>query len=193
MKAHDPWRKLIPDFCALDIAKANEHDNSACALGVARVVSGRVVATARWLVRPPYRRFRYKAIHGIRWRDVKTAPTLAELWPVVTPWLQGSEFIAAHAAAFHKRALLESLAREPAGAALPPFLCTMALMDFVWGKANLGLPKAARELKLRLRAKDSGSCACATAELLLRAWHEWYREVDCLHDLLECCAPSCRE
>lgn len=194
MKSHTPWRKLIPDFCALDVATANEHDSSACAIGIARVVRGRIVATSRWLVRPACRRFTYKSIHGIHWRDVKTAPALPELWPMILPWLQGSAFVAAHSAIFHKRALLASLEpKEEPVAGLPPFLCTMRLMAFVWGRQNLALPAAARELKIPLKANDPESDACASAEILLRAWHEWYMHMDCSLDLVTCCMPQCGE
>jgi DNA polymerase III subunit epsilon len=194
MKPHQTWRKSVPDFCAMDVATANENDNSTCAIGIARVVRGRVVATARWQVRPPFRRFRYKSLHGIRWRDVKTAPTLPELWPLIVPWFRGATFMAAHGAEFHKRTLLASLEPIDGPAAdLPPYLCTMRLMGFVWDTHNQGRRAAARQLRIPLRVNDPESDACASAEILLRAWREWYLQIDCIRDLLTCCMPQCGE
>ncbi len=192
MTAARPWRRGVPDFCAIDFETANEHSNSACALGVARVAKGRVVATATWLVRPPFRRFEYKSIHGIGWRAVKTAPTLAELWPAVEPWIKGCRFLAAHNAAFDKKVLAASLEPAQADASrLPPFLCTVALARFMWGTEHAGLARVARALKIPLVHHDPASDARACAEIILHAQRDWWRSSATSLDLFELCMPQC--
>src|SRR5690242_15251651 len=62
------------DFTAIDFETANSSSASACAVGLARVRDGRVVATAGWLIQPPPGHDRFfelnTRIHGIRQEDV---------------------------------------------------------------------------------------------------------------------------
>src|SRR5215204_5802129 len=65
------------DFTAIDFETANSSTASACAVGLARVRGGRVVATAGWLIQPPpghddFHPFN-TGIHGIRKMDVASA------------------------------------------------------------------------------------------------------------------------
>ena len=41
------------NFCAIDFETANANRGSACAVGLARVVDGEIVATTHFLMRPP--------------------------------------------------------------------------------------------------------------------------------------------
>ena len=65
------------DFTAIDFETANSSSASACAVGLARVRDGRVVASQGWLIQPPPGHDRFFelniGIHGIRPEDVTVA------------------------------------------------------------------------------------------------------------------------
>ena len=88
-------------FVALDFETANERRDSACALGIAKVVGSRVVERKSWLIRPPRLKFNRRNIdiHGITAADVKDKPKFNELWPTIRRHLDG-ELLLAHNASF---------------------------------------------------------------------------------------------
>ena len=67
------------DFTAIDFETANSSNASACAVGLARVRDGRIVARAGWLIQPPPGHDAFfeinVGIHGIHPEDVADAPT----------------------------------------------------------------------------------------------------------------------
>ena len=81
-----------PTFVALDFETADYSRDSACALGLVRVENHRIVRRTYHLIRPPRRRFSFTYLHGITWEDVAHQPTFAELWPSLTPFLEGVDF-----------------------------------------------------------------------------------------------------
>lgn len=84
-------------FTALDFETGNASRASICAVGLVRVERGRTVRALQRLIRPPDNQIwsRYTAIHGIRWQDTRAAPTFADLWEELRPWLEG-EVVVAH-------------------------------------------------------------------------------------------------
>jgi DNA polymerase III epsilon subunit-like protein len=94
-----------PAFAALDFETADYPRDSACALGLVRVENHRIVRRTYHLIRPPRRRFAFTYLHGITWEDVAQQPTFADLWPSLTPFLEGADFLAAHNALFDRSVL----------------------------------------------------------------------------------------
>ena len=94
-----------PTFVALDFETADYSRDSACALGLVRVENHQIVRRTYHLIRPPRRRFVFTYLHGITWEDVAHQPTFAELWPSLTPILEGVDFLAAHNASFDRSVL----------------------------------------------------------------------------------------
>jgi hypothetical protein len=73
------------DFIAIDFETANETRGSACAVGVAVVAGGQVVAGASTLIDPQTHFNPYNTmIHGIDEELVRGAPTMQDLWPELT-------------------------------------------------------------------------------------------------------------
>ena len=91
------------DFTAIDFETANSSNASACAVGLARVRDGRVVATAGWLIQPPPGHDRFfelnTRIHGLRAEDVETAKTWSEQLEDLFAFL-GADVLVAHNAGF---------------------------------------------------------------------------------------------
>ena len=76
----------VISFVAIDFETANYSRDSACAVGLAAVRSGRIEVTRSFLIRPPDSQFVFTWIHGLRWEDVRASPTFGELWPTLQSW-----------------------------------------------------------------------------------------------------------
>ena len=88
------------NFVAIDFETANYQPDSACAVGLVKVVAARIVDQAVHLIRPPTRQFVFTHIHGLTWKDVAKADDFGTLWPKLEPLLAGAAFLAAHNAPF---------------------------------------------------------------------------------------------
>jgi len=156
-------------FTAVDFETANRYRNSACAVGLVRVERGRIVKRAYHLIRPPFRFFEFTDIHGIDWWSVRSAPTFGQLWPVITSFFTGVDFVAAHNAVFD-RGVLRSCCRwygvrEPNVS----FECTVRLARRRWNLRPTTLRHVAEFLGVRLRHHHADSDAEACARIVLRA------------------------
>ena len=158
-----------PTFVALDFETADYPRDSACALGLVRVENHRIVRRTYHLIRPPRRRFSFTYLHGITWEDVAHQPTFAELWPNLTPFLEGVDFLAAHNASFD-RAVLQKCC---AGAGLTPpelpFECTVRLARQTWDIFPTKLNDVCDYLGITLKHHHAASDAEACAMIVIAA------------------------
>lgn len=134
------------DFTAIDFETANSSSASVCAVGLARVRSGRVVARAGWLIRPPagYDQFLEfnTRIHGIRASDVTDAMTWSEQLGDLCAFA-GADVLVAHNAGFDMSVLRRACAAT--GDSPPPYryLCTVHLARASYTLDSYRLPIAA--------------------------------------------------
>jgi DNA polymerase III subunit epsilon len=156
-------------FTAIDFETADAPRNSACAVGLARVEDGRIVATDSFLIRPPFDYVRFSFIHKITWDMVRDAPTFAQRWPRIAHMIEGVDFLAAHNAPFDRAVLRASC--EAVGIETPrqPFLCTVQLARRTWALPKANLPAVCAHLGIPLRHHDAGSDAEACARIVLAA------------------------
>ena len=81
---------------AIDFETANRFRNSACQVGAVLVQDGRVVDTYMSLIRPPGNFEAINiAVHGITASKVRSAPTLAAIWPTLKAFLGRAQRISA--------------------------------------------------------------------------------------------------
>lgn len=147
-----------------------------CAVGLASGKDGRIEFAQSFLVRPPLSQFVFSSIHGIRWEDVRGAPSFSDLWPTMLACIDNVEFIAAHYASFDQGVLQECCAAFRLRAPQVPFVCTVRLARSQWGIYPTKLPDVCRRLGVPLRHHDPGSDAEACARIVLAAEAEgWQR------------------
>ena len=96
------------DFTAIDFETANSSGASACAVGLARVRGGRVVATAAWLIKPP-------AGHDDG-THAKGAPDWSQWQPSTGGVSQGAAEIGLHVAPLYRTAAHRQLVEVSGGA-----------------------------------------------------------------------------
>ncbi len=158
-----------PIFVAIDFETSDAARDCACAVGVVRVEGDRIVAREHRLIRPPRRRFVFTYLHGITWEDVAQQPTFAELWPSLTPIMEGADFLAAHNASFDRSVLQKCCAG--AGLTPPelPFECTVRLARQTWDIFPTKLNDVCDYLGITLKHHHAASDAEACALIVIAA------------------------
>ena len=171
---NEAWREklrqsLIKGITVLDFETATERRDSACQLGLARVESGRIIEKKSWLIKPPENRFTFTYLHGIDAVMVAQAPTFAEVWPQVAPYV-AEKALAAHNACFDLGVLRATLACY--GIKTPSFTYfdSLYVARRIWPQLpNHKLNTLADFLGLELNHHDAASDAEACAGILLAA------------------------
>ena len=174
---NEAWREklrqsLIKGITVLDFETATERRDSACQLGLALVESGRIIEKKSWLIKPPENRFTFTYLHGIDAAMVAEAPTFAEMWPQVAPYVAGKA-LAAHNACFDLGVLRATLACY--GIKTPSFTYfdSLYVARRMWPQLpNHKLNTLADFLGLELNHHDAASDAEACAGILLAAVRE---------------------
>jgi DNA polymerase III subunit epsilon len=157
------------NLVALDFETADNGRDSACAIGLVRIVDGLVVAEADYLIRPPRREILYTGIHGLAWPDLADAPVFAELWPALADFISGADYLVAHNAGFDRGVL--NACCDAAGVPPPdmPWLCTVKLARQVWNIRPTKLPDVCRYLVIPLQHHNHASDANACAQIVVAA------------------------
>ena len=100
---------MTPSFIALDFETANQHHDSACAIGLVRVENSQIVSKEMRLINPnTFFAWFCINVHGLTEEDVTDAPLFDEVWQEMTPLIQDVEFLVAHNASFDKSVLYKS-------------------------------------------------------------------------------------
>lgn len=153
-----------PDtFTAIDFETAHPQRWSICAVGLVRVEHGQIVQEIEQLIQPPNNYYwdRFSGIHGICAGDTVNAPTFAEAWPTLAPFILGQDVVAHNGLSFDFPVLRKTLAYYHL---LEPVFnphCTYRLY-------RKGLAQCCREHAISLNHHNAASDARACAELFLR-------------------------
>lgn len=100
------------NFVAMDFETANHYPESACSLALVMVRHNKIVDRFYTVINPQMSfDARNIQVHQITAADVKTAPTMAEVWPHIKPLFQPGMLVAAHNARFDTNVMRKSLAR----------------------------------------------------------------------------------
>jgi DNA polymerase-3 subunit epsilon len=162
----------VTRIVAIDFETADYGADSACALGMAEIIDGRVAETAAFLIRPPRRTFTFTYIHGLTWSDVKDEATFRERIPDIEDFISGANYLVAHYAPFDRNVLGACYARSRRRRPRIPFLCTVRIARAAWNIRPTKLPDVCRRLGIRLRHHDAASDALACAQITARALAE---------------------
>jgi DNA polymerase-3 subunit epsilon len=134
------------DFTAIDFETANSSGASACAVGLARVRGGQVVATAAWLIKPPPGHDDFApinvGIHGIQPAHVMNAPSWSDQLSRLTAFA-GADVLVAHNAGFDMSVLRRACAAT--GEECPPYryVCSVQMSRKTYALASYRLPLVA--------------------------------------------------
>ena len=102
---------------------------------------------------------------------VADEPAFAEVWPRLSPMLDGAAFLAAHNAPFDRRVLAACCAAGELAVPELEFVCTVQVARRKWGLKPNDLASVCRRLGIGLIHHDAGSDAEACARILIAAAH----------------------
>ena len=161
------------DFTAIDFETANSSNASACAVGLARVRDGRVVARAGWLIRPPAGHDRFfdlnVRIHGIRPEDVVGAKGWSEQLGDLAAFA-GADVLVAHNAGFDMTVIRRAC--EATGDECPPYryVCSLQVARKTYEIPSYRLPLVAAEAGFgEFPHHDAAADALACAHIMIDA------------------------
>lgn len=161
------------DFTAIDFETANSSNASACAVGMARVRDGRVVATAGWLIQPPPGHDRFfelnTRIHGIREEDVVGAKGWSAQLDDLAAFA-GADVLVAHNAGFDMMVIRRAC--EATGDLCPPYryLCSLQVARKVYDLDSYRLPSVAAVAGfVDFAHHDASADALACAHIMIDA------------------------
>jgi DNA polymerase-3 subunit epsilon len=157
------------NFVAIDFETANHRADSACAIGLVKVVEGVIAEKIVHLIRPPTQEFRFTYIHGLSWRDVAQKKDFGQLWPEIEPLFAGADFLVAHNASFDKRVLAACCATYGLSMPRQSFQCTVQVARRTWGIYPTKLSNVCEVLKIELNHHEALSDALACAQIMLKS------------------------
>jgi len=159
------------DFTAIDFETANSSTASACAVGLARVRSGRVVATANWLIQPPPGHDEFQEwntrIHGIRAHDVIGAKRWTDQLDDLAAFA-GADVLVAHNAGFDMNVIKRAC--DATGDLCPPYryVCSLQVSRKVYDLESYRLPLVAAAAGFgEFPHHDAGADAHACAQIII--------------------------
>lgn len=121
------------NFVAIDLETANFNRSSICEIGISIVRDSKVVETKSWLVRPEGNRYDAMniSIHGIRPEDTASAPSFAEVWKEVLPYLQNN-IVVAHNTSFDMYAIRDALTENNIKFPTFNYYCSLRLARYTF-------------------------------------------------------------
>ena len=140
------------NFTAIDFETANEHSASACAVGLAKVVGGKVVDRVSWLIRPtaPFDYFLpiNISIHGIKPGEVESADTWHSQLPRMLEYIDNDPVVA-HNAGFDMAVYTRSSQAAAIEAPQLEYACSVLIAKKVFlGLESYSLAKLSNSLGL---------------------------------------------
>ncbi len=159
------------DFCAIDFETANWFRGSPCAVGLVRVLDGRVAETRHDLMRPPeewdfFDDFNV-GLHGITKAMVRGKPRFKVALPGILEFASGLPFVA-HNAAFDMGVIRDACEVSWVEYPSATYACTLVFARRTWPLLSFSLPWVAEAAGASLDAHhDPEQDALAAARILL--------------------------
>lgn len=160
------------NFTVIDFETANSKRASACALGIVKVVDGKIVEQESWLIRPDDMKFDGMniGIHGIYPEDVINEPEFDRLYETIFADKLKDQLVIAHNASFDMSVLRKSL--DLYGLDYPHFdyMCTVKVAQKTWlDLPNYKLDTLSNFLNFKFKHHDALDDCLACANVLINA------------------------
>lgn len=151
------------NFVAIDFETATSKRDSACALAMVVVESGKIVAEHSFLIKPPHNEYSYMniGIHGIRAADTHSEMTIAERYQFIFDILNGANVVA-HNSSFDISVLKASLGYYGLEMPTPSSVCCTYRMS------GYALNVCCRNYGIDLNHHEALSDARACAQIYLK-------------------------
>lgn len=177
---------MSSSWVAIDFETANEHRGSPCAVGMAKVIDGRIAGTWGTLIQPPTGLSRFSpfnvTVHGITSDAVAGAPDWKATLSEILAFADGLPLVA-HNAGFDMSVIRAACTAD--GLAWPElrYTCSQVIARRTWKLLAYSLPYCTDAAGVVFdNHHDAGADATASAEVMLAAMRA--AEADSLDALL---------
>ncbi len=159
----------MSSFVAIDFETANQRRDSACAIGLVKVVDNKIVDQQYRLINPQDSFSDINiSIHGITPEDVEDEPSFDQVWQELEPMLDGVSFVAAHNMSFDKSVLRKTCERYNIKCPSIKEVCTVKLSRQLCPElTNHKLNTVCAYLDIKLDHHNALSDALACAEIVI--------------------------
>ena len=158
-------------YVAIDVETANPDYASICQIGVVTFEAGKVTGAWQTLINPQhYFHSNNVSIHGIRERDVATAPTIPQVYEQLSGLLSGQ--VVAHHSAFDRTAINKVCQKFELPEIACDWLDTVRVARRTWPEfavRGYGLANVAQTLGISFKHHDAHEDARAAGEILSHA------------------------
>lgn len=154
-------------FLSIDFETANHDRNSACSVGLVLIENQSILRQKYFLIRPPTSQFLFTKVHGLEWDNVKNAKSFSELWPEISNWFDGIDFVVAHNAPFDKSVLEACLNHSNIPIPAINFRCSMKESKKKWNLESGKLSDICGLLGIPLVHHNALSDAVACAKVMI--------------------------
>jgi len=166
------------NFISIDFETAKKTHESACSVGMVKYEGGKVIDTYYSLIRPPklYIRPDFTKIHGLTVKDVKNAPTFADLWDsAIKPFINDIP-LAAHYAPFDMDVFRSTLEWYDLDIPGLQYFCTCSLARNTWpGLKSYSLTTLAEKFGIVYNAHNALDDAMTCGKLVLMSAEKFGR------------------
>ncbi len=160
------------NFTVIDFETANSKRESACAIGIVKVVNGKITEKNSWLIKPKKLEFNYMniSIHGIEPEDVINEPEFDELYETIFKKYFNNELIVAHNASFDMSVLRKTFDLYNISYPTFNYLCTVKVAQKTWlNLFNHKLNTLSDYLGFKFKHHDALDDCLACANVLIQA------------------------
>lgn len=163
-------------YVAIDFETANARRTSACSVGLTKVMNGQIVDSFYSLINPE-ESFDYfnTEINGIHEEDVTDAPTMADLYPELVPFIDGLPLVA-HNASFDMSVLRYTLDKYELPYPEVGYFCSWILAKRLLRLPSYRLDKIASYYKIRFQHHQASDDARVCAEIVRNMLNEAHIE-----------------
>lgn len=150
---------------ALDFETSGTYEGAACAIGMVRLETCKIVDSFYSLIRPPSSHVKFTGIHGLTWNILKNEPDFPAVWKGAAHILAGIDYFIAHNAAFDRGVLYSCRSFFNLDIPDRPFLCTLKGARKALDIPSKKLSAVCAHLGIKLVHHHAGSDAMACARI----------------------------
>ncbi len=165
---------------ALDFETAEYKQESACALGMARIEDMRIVDSFYSLIKPPTSKFVFTHIHGITWEDVEYEQNFSDVWKSAQDFIKDADAFIAHNASFDRGVLQKCCIAGRLPLPTQPFYCSLKASRRFLKLPSHSLSTVAQYFDIELKHHEALSDARASGEIFIKLHDLGYNVWDCL-------------
>ncbi len=166
-------------YIAIDFETSDYANNSACSIGLVKIIGTEIVDSFYTLIKPPKAKIYFTHVHGLTWTMLAGEQSFLENWNMIYSFIGEASAFVAHNASFDKRILHGTCLHYGINPPQFPFYCTLkASRKYLNLKSNT-LQNVCNNLNIALEHHHALSDAMAAAKIFIHCLEQNYDVAQC--------------